>query len=83
MVNQQEVDRLQDKLQSLRGAVVRNDPHMPERIDTIMKEAQRLHRESAGTAFEPALQSVEDLLNCLKRGLAAKQNLVQRYSQAV
>lgn len=75
MVNQHDVDRLQEELQSLRGAVVRNERQMAERVDTVLSKARRLHDESIGTDFEPALQSVENLLGCLQRGLMAQSGL--------
>lgn len=82
MVNQNDVDRLQEELQDLRGAVVRNERQMNERVDTVLNKARRLHDESIGTNFEPALRSVENLLGCLKRGLSAQQSLNGSLRQA-
>lgn len=75
MVTQQAVDRLTDELTSLRGSVVRQAPIMSERVERVLRDARKLHDESHGTAFEPALRSVENLLGCVQRGLAAQNEL--------
>ena len=75
MVSQQEVDQLTQELQSLRGAVIRGGSQRAERLSRIQKEAHRLHEEAKGTAFEPALRSVENLLSCVERGLSAQREL--------
>ena len=75
MVNQEDVDRLTQQLQGLRGAIVRNDAKMADRVDNVIREAHRLHEDSIGTDFEDALGSVENLLRCMKRGLAARSDL--------
>ncbi|MEM9883447.1 MAG: hypothetical protein AAF800_11065 [Planctomycetota bacterium] len=75
MVNQQDVDRLTDELTSLRGAVVRDGRQMADRVDRVLREARRLHDASHGSDFEPALRSVENLLGCMRRGLAARDEL--------
>lgn len=71
MVNAQEVTRLTDELQRLRGAVVRDGQQMADRVDRVLRDARRLHEEARGTVYEPALRSVENLLGCVQRGLAA------------
>ncbi|MBB6430633.1 hypothetical protein [Algisphaera agarilytica] len=75
MVNQQQVDRLTEELEDLRGAVVRDGQQMSDRVEKLLREARELHQESHGTAFEPALRSVENLLGCVQRGLLAKSSL--------
>lgn len=75
MVNQQEVDRLTDELTDLRSAVIRDNPQMADRVNRVLRDARRLHQESHGTAFEPALRSVENLLGCVQRGLTAQDKL--------
>lgn len=82
MVNQQEVDRLTDELKDLRGAVVRDGQKMTDRVNRVLRDARRLHQESHGTAFEPALRSVENLLGCVQRGLTAQDNLNAKLRQA-
>lgn len=82
MVNPQEVTRLTEELQSLRGTVVRNGRLMSERVERVLKDARRLHEESIGTDYEPALASVENLLDCVKRGLEAKDQLTTRLRHA-
>ncbi|MEM6458871.1 MAG: hypothetical protein AAF710_05710 [Planctomycetota bacterium] len=77
MVNQQDVDRLTDELTTLRGAVVRDGRQMTDRVDRVLREARRLHDESHGSDFEPALRSIENLLGCMRRGLAAQDQLRQ------
>ncbi|MEM1108042.1 MAG: hypothetical protein AAGH99_05045 [Planctomycetota bacterium] len=82
MVNQQEVDRLTEELEDLRGAVVRDGQHMADRVERVLKEARRLHQESHGTDFEPALRSVENLLCCVQRGLSSQSSLNQQLRHA-
>lgn len=82
MVDQQQVDRLTEELKDLRGAVVRDGRHMADRVARVLRDARRLHQESQGTDFEPALRSVENLLGCVQRGLAAQGNLNTNLRQA-
>ncbi|MEM7625597.1 MAG: hypothetical protein AAF333_08215 [Planctomycetota bacterium] len=82
MVNPQEVTRLTEELQSLRGTVVRDSQIMAERVERVLRDARRLHEESIGTDYEPAMASVENLLGCVKRGLAAKGELNVRLRHA-
>ncbi len=83
MVNQQEVDRLTDELKDLRGAVIRDGQKMADRVNRVLREARRLHQESHGTAFEPALRSVENLLGCVQRGLTSQDKLNAKFRQAI
>ena len=39
------------------------------------EHARRVARLAKGTAFEPALRSVENLLSCVERGLSAQREL--------
>ncbi|MEM8738516.1 MAG: hypothetical protein AAGG38_08580 [Planctomycetota bacterium] len=75
MVNQQQVDRLTEELKNLRGQVVRDGEKIVDRVDRVLVDARRLHHEAAGTAFEPALRSVENLLTCVQRGITAQGQL--------
>ena len=82
MVNQQQVDRLTHELEDLRGAVVRDCQQMADRVDRLLRDARRLHQESHGTAFEPALRSVENLLGCVQRGIASQSAINEQLRQA-
>ena len=82
MVNQQQVDRLTHELEDLRGAVVRDGQHMADRVARVLREARALHQESHGTDFEPALRSIENLLGCVQRGIAAQGSLNRQLRQA-
>lgn len=82
MVNQHDVDRLTDELKDLRGAVIRNGQHMADRVDRVLRDARRLHQESHGTPFEPALRSVENLLGCVQRGLLVQSHLSHKLQHA-
>jgi len=82
MVNQQEVDRLTDELTDLRSTVIRDGQQMADRVNRVLRDARRLHQESHGTAFEPALRSVENLLGCVQRGLTAQDKLNVKLRQA-
>lgn len=75
MVNPLELTALTDELQRLRATLVRHDRHMVDRLQKAQREARRLHDQACGTADEPALRSVENLLGCLERGLLAKDPL--------
>lgn len=75
MVTQQAVDRLTNELTSLRGSVVRQNQLMSERVERVLRDARKLHDESHGTTYEPALRSVENLLGCVQRGLAAQNEV--------
>ena len=75
MVNPLELDALTEELQRLRAAVVRDDRHMADRLRRAQREARRLGALARGTAQEAALQSVENLLHCLQRGLTPPHRL--------
>jgi hypothetical protein len=82
MVHQQDVTRLTDELQTLRAAVVRNEGSMPDRVRRLQNHTRRLLDEAAGTTHEPALRSIESMLDCVARGMAAKQEMQSRYRAA-
>jgi hypothetical protein len=82
MVNAQEVSRLTDELQRLRGAVVRDPQAMSEQLRRVRRDCDRLQREAVGSPFEPALTSVQSLLQCVERGLASQQELNTRFRKA-
>ncbi len=75
MITQSDVDKLQQRLEDLRGTLNRQGPLLAERVDTLRRDARKLLDESRGTEFEPAMQSVADLLDCLRRGLGAQDEL--------
>ncbi|MEO1237210.1 MAG: hypothetical protein AAFX76_10515 [Planctomycetota bacterium] len=82
MVNQAQIDRLTDELEDLRREVMRDGVQMADRVERVLNDARRLHDEAVGTAFEPALQSVENLLGCLQRGIAAQGDLNTKLRRA-
>ena len=75
MVHQADVDKLQRRLEDLRGTINRSGENTKERVDALRRDANALLKEGEGTDFEPALKSVVSLLDCLRRGLAAQQEL--------
>jgi hypothetical protein len=70
-----QVERLQTKLETLRGAMIRNHSGLHEQVDQTQWEAKRLLNEAEGTDFVPALQSICSLLDCLRRGMDAQADL--------
>lgn len=70
MVTQQHIDDLQTRLQALRAAVVRPPAAMSERIDRLFLDARRLRAQAPGSGHEPSLTSIENLLGCIRQGLA-------------
>ncbi len=75
MISQCDVDKLQVRLEDLRGTLCRQGPRLQENVDRLRRDAAQLLDEARGTEFEPAMQSVVDLLDCLRRGLGAQDEL--------
>ncbi len=75
MTLKQQVERLQAKLESLRGSMIRSQTGLREQVDHAEWEAKRLLQEATGTDFEPALRSICSLLDCLRRGLESQTDL--------
>lgn len=74
MIQQSDVDKLQRRLEDLRGAICRNSG-THDRVDALRRDANNMLKEARGTDFEPALKSVATLLDCLRRGLQAQSKL--------
>ncbi|MEM7577002.1 MAG: hypothetical protein AAF328_05950 [Planctomycetota bacterium] len=74
-ITQDDVDALQERLETLRGTMLRANSNVAERVDHLRRDTNRLLKRSAGTDFEPAMQSVANLLDCLRRGLGAQADL--------
>lgn len=81
-LTQHDVDALQDRLETLRGTVLRSGSDVADRVDDLRRDTNRLLKRAAGTDFEPAMQSVANLLDCLRRGLGAQAEL-NRSARAV
>ncbi len=75
MISQIEVDKLQQRLEDLRGTLCRQGPELREKVDRLRSDTTKMLEESRGTEFEPAIQCVADLLDCLRRGLGAQDDL--------
>ncbi|MEM1098293.1 MAG: hypothetical protein AAGH92_05840 [Planctomycetota bacterium] len=81
-LTQHDVDALQERLEDLRGTMVRSDACVADRVDHLRRDTNRLLKRAAGTDFEPAMQSVANLLDCLRRGMNAQAEL-NRTARAV
>lgn len=74
-LTQHDVDGLQERLECLRGTMVRNGSDVRERVDDLRRDTNRMLRRAEGTDFEPCMQSIAKLLDCLRRGLGAQAEL--------
>lgn len=74
MVDQKDVTKLTQDLQSLRGTIVREGTQLDQRVQRLLQD----HEAAAGTDYEPALASVQSLPGCIQRGLEAKDGLPGR-----
>ncbi len=74
-LTQHDVDVLQSRLENLRGTMLRSGSDVADRVDLLRRDTRQMLQRAAGTDFEPAIQSVADLLDCLRRGLGAQAEL--------
>jgi hypothetical protein len=72
----EQVEQLQQKLERLRGALVRAPQSgLLAEVDQARWEASHLREQAEGTDFVPALDSIVTLLDCLRRGVEAQTQL--------
>ena len=82
MVNQKDVDTMLAEMEHARRVLKNNREAIYPQIQGLVDRAEKLHRESIGGKFEPALNSVHNLLTSMQRGLKAQETLMERSKAA-
>ena len=75
MVKQKDVDALLAELEHARRILKQNKEAIYPQIDTLVDKAENLHKLSIGGKYEPALNSVHYLLDSMRKGMKAQEQL--------
>ncbi len=79
-VTQSDIDQLQADLEALQQGMQSDKSKIIGQIDQIITHTQQLKQNASGGRFEPAINSVHDLLVSLRQGVSAQARLTSLQS---
>ena len=77
MIEQREVDELLNELETMRISLIRDRQSIRPKLDELVAKAKELRHRAAGGKFEASVTSVHGLLESLRAGVRAQDQLNQ------
>lgn len=75
MIEQRDVDQLLNELEAMRAALIRDRRAIQPKLDDLVAKAGRMRQNAAGGKFEASVTSVHGLLESLRAGVRAQDQL--------
>lgn len=75
MIEQRDVDHLLNELEAMRAALTRDRQAIQPKLDDLVAKAGRMRQSAAGGKFEASVASVHGLLESLRAGVRAQDQL--------
>ena len=75
MIEQRDVDELLNELETMRAALVRDRQSIKTKLDELVAKAGRMRANATGGKFEASVTSVHGLLESLRAGVRAQEQL--------
>lgn len=82
MVEQNDLDLLQADLEALRLVMQDDRARFERELAGLLQRARDMKAEAEGSKFQPAVDSVHDLLVTVARGVRVQRELIERTSSA-
>lgn len=75
MVEQRDVDELLIELETMRSALIRDRQTIKPKLEELVAKAKEMRENAAGGKFEASVTSVHGLLESLRAGIKAQDQL--------
>ena len=75
MIEQRDVDQLLNELEAMRMSLIRDRQAIQPKLDELVAKAGRMRQSAAGGKFEASVNSVHGLLESLRAGVRAQDQL--------
>lgn len=75
MIEQRDVDELLIELESMRTALLRDRQSIKTKLDELVEKAGHLREDAIGGKYEASVTSVHGLLESLRAGVRAQDQL--------
>lgn len=82
MVEQHDLDQLQADLEGLRRLMSADRDRFEDELRGLLTRAGELKAEAEGGRFQPAVDSVHDLLVTVARGVQVQRELLERTARS-
>jgi hypothetical protein len=75
MIEQRDVDELLTELETMRAALMRDRQAIKPKLDELVAKSKQMRMSAAGGKFEASVTSVHGLLESLRAGVNAQDQL--------
>ncbi|GAB4108301.1 MAG: hypothetical protein Kow00105_14890 [Phycisphaeraceae bacterium] len=75
MIEQRDVDELLAELEAMRVSLLRDRQAIQPKLDALVAKAGQMRQQAAGGKFEASVTCVHDLLESLRAGVRAQDQL--------